>query len=257
MAKYRLYIDESGHHRYKISPAIKERYLGLTGIIVEQSVYAEEVVPRIEKIRKLFYSDPDFKPALHLEDIMSGKKEFINIRNPDVKKVFDEQLISLYTDVEYKIITVVIDKTAHFTRYVTPEHPYHYNLACMLERYCKFLDWNDAHGDVMAEARGPKEDRKLREVYTKFFDQGTQYMPAPTAKKTLTSKDIKLKTKKLLTPGLEMADLLALCSKLDIMHSEGRLQSLSNNFTKTVIEAIQPKYFTGPSGVRGNGKKFL
>ena len=41
----------------------------------------------------------------------------------------------------------------------------------MLERYCNFLRLNNSVGDVMAEARGKKEDRKLQEVFGSFMVQ--------------------------------------------------------------------------------------
>jgi len=257
MSKTRLYIDESGHHRYVISPDLKERYLGLTGVIIDQDTYIAEVIPRIEGIRSLFQTDPDFKPSLHLEDIMSGKNAFIRLKQPAVQQEFNERLIEMYTNVEYSIITIVIDKARHFTQYTEPEHPYGYGLTCMLERYCKYLNINDSKGDVIAEARGKKEDRTLSDVYKRFYDSGTQYCKTELIQQTLTSGEIKLKTKASLIAGLEMADLLALGSKLDVLHSYGHLTSLTNNFTKVVIETVQPKYFRGFKGMNGNGKKFI
>lgn len=151
MSIYRLYIDESGHHRYQKNDYPAERYLGLTGVIVQKDIYEKEVVKRIESLRKPFYDDYDLRPPLHLTDIMSAKNGFSRLKNDDVRTQFDKELIELLSKVEYEIITVVIDKNAHQDKYVTPEHPYHYSLACMLERYVKFLKYNNSRGDVMAE----------------------------------------------------------------------------------------------------------
>jgi hypothetical protein len=39
-----------------------------------------------------------------------------------------------------------------------PDHPYHYGLLALMERYCGWLDFNNATGDIMAESRGGKEE---------------------------------------------------------------------------------------------------
>lgn len=256
MGNYRLYIDESGHHRYKLAGSLSERYLGLCGVAIHQDTYLKEVIPRIESIRSLFYTDPDLKPYIHCEDMIRRKNDFSKLRDATVAASFNKQLLALYSEVDYKIFAVTIDKTKHFNQYVTPEHPYHYSLECLLERYYKFLAQNDGQGDVMAEARGTVEDTKIKEVYRKFYDHGTSYVNAEDMRKRFTSHDIKIKTKRYLTQGLEFADLLALATKLDVLFTYEQLPELTTNFTRDIIETIQPKYFGFPR-VKGNGKKFI
>lgn len=253
MDKYRLYIDESGHHRYQQSEALNERYLGLTGIAIRRDVYEAHVVPRIEQLRALFYTDYDLRPPLHLTDIMAAKNSFSRLQEQSIKNRFNEILLPLLSEVEYRIFTVVIDKNSHQDRYSTPAHPYHYNLTCMLERYCKYLKYVNGRGDVMAEARGKAEDRKLSEVYAQFYDAGTDYATAADIQARLTTNSIKLKTKSNLIQGLEFADLLALSSKIDVLHTHGKIDRLDENFTTTVINTIQSKYYSGATSSRGNG----
>lgn len=258
MPKYRLYIDESGHHsRIEHAKTVPEKYLSLCGIIIGEAIYKDALIPRIESIRSLFYTDPDYKPPLHLEDILNKKNSFIRLRNSKVKEKFDSKLLELYGNVDFQIICIVIDKTRHFDQYVTPEHPYHYCITCMLERYFKFLRNVDSKGDVMAEARGKKEDPLLSQEYRKFYENGTQYIDGNKVQERFSSKDIKIKKKINLIQGLELADLLALPTKLDVLNTYNKISNLNNNFTKKIIEIVQPKYFRGPRGVNGNGKKFI
>lgn len=91
MSIYRLYIDESGHHRYQKNDYPAERYLGLTGVIVQKDIYEKEVVKRIESLRKPFYDDYDLRPPLHLTDIMSAKNGFSRLKNDDVRTQFDKE----------------------------------------------------------------------------------------------------------------------------------------------------------------------
>lgn len=104
MSVYRLYIDESGHHRVQLAGSIAERYLGLCGIVVRDEEYANNVIPRIEVIRSMIYTDPDFKPPLHLEDVIGRKNAFHKIRDAEIEQKLNSQLMSLYTAVDYRII---------------------------------------------------------------------------------------------------------------------------------------------------------
>ena len=257
MENYRLYIDESGHHKIQLASTIPERYLSLCGVVIRQDIYTQEVIPRVEAIRSLFYTDHDFKPALHLADIIAKKRNFAKLWDPLIEKKFNEMLLELYGEVDFQIICVVIDKTKHYNQYVTPEHPYHYCVMCMLERYFKFLLRHDSTGDVMAESRGKKEDPLLSKEYQRFYTNGTQYIEGHEVEARFTSRDIKIKRKEQLIQGLELADLLALPTKLDVLASYNQIPELTENFTKIVIDRLQTKYFNGPMGVKRNGKKFI
>lgn len=258
MTKYRLYIDEAGHHRYTTSTSVAEQYLCLCGIIIEAKAYEKQLIPRLEKIRALFYNDPDFKPPLHLADIVKAKGVFKILQDAKVRTAYNQMVEEMIANVDFTIVAVVIDKTAHNQRYYTPEHPYHYCMMVLLERYCKFLDQKKSQGDVLAEARGRKEDAKLKEVYTGFYENGSTYIAASQAQNALTSKDIKIKAKSQLVAGLEFADLLANNANYDVLLAHKKVITLPSPYTQHIINTIQPKYFTGASGiVKGNGKKLL
>lgn len=189
------------------------------------------------------------------------KNAFVKLKDPAIETDFNQKLLSLYSEVDYKIICVVIDKTKHYKKYSKPDHPYHYSLECLLERYHNFLICTDGRGDVMAEARGKKEDGKIKEAYQKFYEQGTSFLSNTRFKTTLTSSDIKIKTKRDCEQGLEFADMLALATKLDVLYTFGQIDDLTPNFIKTIIDTIQPKYFTSrnfmSNQVKGFGKKFI
>ncbi|MCY3804806.1 MAG: DUF3800 domain-containing protein [Candidatus Saccharibacteria bacterium] len=254
---YRLYIDESGDHRYHRSQIMAQRYLSLTGIILKQEVYQKEVIPKIEKIRSYFYEDYDDKPPLHLSDIMAGKDNFIAIKDETIKQSFNQDFLSLVGDVDYQIITVVIDKNKHQDKYLKPFHPYHWGLRCIMERYCSFLLSKNSSGDVMAESRGKKEDRELQEAFSKFYDSSSDFASSINIQLRLANNKIKFRQKIHLICGLEMADLLALSSKIDVLKAYNHIDHLSDNFTAQVISVIQDKYYKGNTGVKGNGKKLL
>ena len=246
---YRLYIDESGDHRYSSSQKPKQRYLGLTGIIIARNIYEQRVVGKIERIRSLFYVDSDNKPPLHLSDIMANKGSFASIKNPEVKTKFDKEFISLISDTDYTVITFVIDKNSHADRGLKPTHTYHYGLQHLLGSYCQFLQAAGGQGDVTVESRGKKEDQLMRAAFRRFYSLGLGSIQ-PKDIRSLLNSEISIKNKQNLICGLELADMLALPSKWDVLYENKIIEKLDPNFTRNVIEVIQPKYYK-------NGKRLI
>lgn len=256
---YRLYIDESGNHHYSDTDDIKKRYLALTGIIIERDVYSEEFQQRVTEIKKLFSNDPDNLPILHREDIINKQGAFGKLNDPEIEKEFNRLFLDLIKNVDYCICAVVIDKKTHLAKYQkSAEHPYHYCLKTMLERYLHFLEVK-GKGDVMAEARGKAEDTALKQVYEDFYQRGTYFCTPEYIQSFLTSKEIKIKNKDRGIAGLEIADLLSLATKLDVLETYGLMPALTDNFNKKIVTELQPKYCRGNNNqrIKGYGKKLL
>lgn len=258
--KYRLYIDESGTHKFSKSEDISQRYLALVGIIISEEEIKKSIQPKIRCIRELFKFDIDETPILHREDIIASKGNFSRLNEPKLKNNFEDMFFKLVEDSEYVICCVTLDKKTHFEKYLYPRHPYHYSLHLMLERYVLFLEEVDGIGDVMAEARGKKEDNALSDSYFKFYEDGTDFTTKRTIKLRLTSSKIKIKNKKSHIEGLEFADLLSLPCKFDTLNAYSRLEKdLKENFTKKIIYKIQDKYRKNIKNtkIKGFGKKLI
>ncbi|MEX0596929.1 MAG: DUF3800 domain-containing protein [Candidatus Paceibacterota bacterium] len=255
---YRLYIDESGTHQYKNSSVIKERYLGLTGVILSEEENVRVLQPNLRELKLVVASDTDNLPILHREDIVNKKGDFKKLFNSDTREIFNNKLFNIIESLNFIICAVVLDKTDNLEKYdESAFHPYHYCLNVLLERYVFFLEENNFKGDVMAESRGKREDRELREAYKNFYEDGTYYRDSSVIQHFLTSKKIKIKKKEHNIAGLELADLLALATKLDTLKAYGILDKLSENFCKEVIDKIQLKYRRNGDSVIGYGKKLL
>ncbi len=123
---------------------------------------------------------------------------------------FDREVLLLLEDLEYTVVTVVIDTQEHWDRYsVWHFHPYHYCLTVLVERFVLWLRARGAAGDVVAESRGGREDRKLKESFRGLVENGNQFIPASTFQEHLTSLDLKVKPKSANIAGLQIADLVA------------------------------------------------
>lgn len=244
MKRYRLYIDESGDHTYYELQDPAKRYLGLTGLFIEGECYRAVFQPDMEKLKqKHFPHNPDEPVILHREDIINRSRQFWRLRDADKEQAFNTDLLQFIEAQDYRIITVVIDKKIHIERYgQAAYHPYHYCLVALLERYCGFLNFYDAQGDVLAESRGGTEDRQLKEAYRAIYSAGTQWRGTEFFQHTLTSSEIKLKQKSRNIAGLQLADLLAHPSKQGILIDERMIEDPGDNFGKRVCQCIRPKY---------------
>jgi len=257
---YRIYIDESGDHTYHSLERVEKRYLGLTGCIIEAEYYRTTFHPALEALKqKHFPHDPDEPVILHRREIIDCKGAFWRLRNVENRKAFDQDILKFFYEQKYILITAVIDKKTHQERYGEYAfHPYHYCLAALLERYCGFLNFYNAKGDVIAESRQRTEDKKLKFAYQVLYETGTQWRNRDFFCGVLTSHEIKLKPKKANIAGLQLADLLAHPSKQEILLEEGRISNIGT-FNERVRNVIQGKYnrqvYQGNIG--GYGKIFL
>lgn len=104
--------------------------------------YVRKVVnPQVEDLkRRFFQSHPDDPLILHRSELVNQKPPFDAVLDPDIRADFDIALMALLQDLEYVVITAVIDKLEHLNRYHSWVYdPYHYCLTVILERYANWL----------------------------------------------------------------------------------------------------------------------
>lgn len=281
---YRLYIDESGDHRYgkksiantvptdspktiRVSyeeyPELEDtrnRYLSLTGCIIESVFYSTTFCSEMEQLKKKYFAyDPDDPLIFHREDMINCRHSFYRLRNSEVRKAFNDDLLLFFSRMPYTVITVVIDKKAHIQKYGDVAfHPYHYCLTAMLERYCGFLSFYGAKGDVLAESRGGREDEKLKKAYQSLYFGGSGYWHKSHFQTTLTTKEIKLQKKTQNIAGLQLSDLIAHPAKCHILSERGcmpKQQDFGTEVIKTVETKFNRHHFSGKT--EGYGRVFL
>jgi pantoate kinase len=124
-----------------------------------------------------------------------------------------------------------------------------------MERFVFFLNQHSAHGDVMAESRGGKEDLRLKGSFARMWSNGTEYVEPRQFQNALTSKELKVKQKMNNISGLQLADLVAHPSRDEILKEQELLEKELGVFGKKVIRILQHKYYKHDG--RTFGKKFL
>lgn len=260
MPKYRLYIDESGNSDLKNSDNPNHRFLSLTGVIVSLEYVAEKMHPEMEDLKwRYFGSHPDEPIILHRNDLVNRRRAFQALSDSQVERRFNQDLLAYLRDWEYCVITVCLDKKTHVEKYGDWAYdPYHYCMEVLMERFNFWLNARNSRGDVMIEARGTKEDRRLKSEFRALWEEGTDRVDPSQFQRSLTSRELKVKPKTANITGLQLADLLAQPSRSEILYEHDLLGRELGAFTQQVVEILRAdKYRRRGERIYGYGKKFI
>lgn len=252
-----MYVDECGNPDLKSSDNPIHRFLSLTGVIISLDYVREVLNPQIESLKtKYFGSHPDDPVILHRKELVNAKYPFEVLRDQKIRMQFDVELLELLENWEYTVVTVCLDKKAHKEAYTVWRYePYHYCLALLLERYVFFLEQNEANGDVIAESRGGNEDRKLKDSFSGLWKNGTDYVSPELFHQVFTSKQLKVKPKANNISGLQLADIIAHPSRMEILKENSKRSDELAPFAKKIAAILKVKYYQQEGKVFG--KKFI
>lgn len=257
---YRLFIDEVGNADLIHSDNPNNRYLCLTGIIIDLDHEKRVIYPRLEEIkRKCFGHDPEMNSViLHRKEIIHKSGKFVGMESKETERLFNYELLSLLVDVDYQVICVVIDKQEFVNRYqVWVKHPYHYCLEVLVEKYVLWLKSKKETGDVLIEARGGKEDTRLKQAYSRLYACGTSFVDSNTFQKCLSSKEIKIKLRQQIFRDCKLPICLRMF-KFCYNRKNGFEQN--ENFGAQIVKVLldNNKICRSPNGkIDGYGIKFL
>ena len=255
--KYRIYIDETGNSNLKNADNPNQRFFSLTGIIISLTHVRDKMHPEIEALKRLYFaSHPDEPITLHRKELVNQRNPFQALKDPRVREAFDRDLLTCLREWKYSVITVCIDKNAHTNTYrVAQIDPYLRCMAVLLEEFTFWLNCRNAVGDVMAEARGNKEDKRLTKEFRDLWENGTQSVEPSEFQRYLTSRELKVKLKTANITGLQLADLIAHPSRNEILYEQGLLERELAPFARKVVEVLADKY--DRNGDRFYVKRFI
>ncbi len=261
MSLYRIYIDETGNHDMTHADDPNQRFLALTGVILESEYNTSVLQPEMDALKRQFFQkDPDTPVIFHRKDMVNSRPPFEALRDARIEKQFNQAILEGLERWQYHVITVVIDKKVHRDQYsVWRHHPYHYCLKVMLERFILFLHYGKHRGDVMVESRGGNEDEKLEASYSGLYMNGTDNIPAERWQERLTSHELKVKPKTADIAGLQLADLIAHPSRREILLDYKLIADDRDTFGNKICAILRnDKYLRSRIGqIPGYGKKLL
>ena len=255
---YRLYIDESGTHGVPLSGSVSQRYLCLLGIIMRQDHRELFIRPQWEALRGLVTTDLDDPPGFHLSDILAKKGEFKLLDDQNLNSLFEQKYLNFLREADISLCCIIIDKKAQRKNYEQVLDSYRVALIMLLKRYVLFLQNCDGAGDVIAEGRNGTDDKLVKSVYRNFYDRGHELVKPQDVQKRLTTKEMKIKTKRDRIPGLEISDMLALPMKFWTLESHGFYKMAAGNLVHKSASLASSKLITDQGGgIEGTGIKIF
>jgi hypothetical protein len=255
---YRLFLDETGHDNLKIANEPREQYLCLMGVIMDLAGDHEILTQKMDALKVSTFGTTNV--VLHRRELIDKKPPpFDKLHDAETRTRFDTGLLDVVANCEYVALAVLIDKKEHTERYaVWKSHPYHYCLRAMMERYVMWLKGKGAVGDVMAEWRGIKPNKKLEQAYTYIYRNGTGNVSIGEVQTHMSSAQLKIRKKEANIAGLQLADMLASPASRELICME-RGEEMTAPFGKQVVKILRDdKYRRSPNGkISGWGTKTL
>jgi hypothetical protein len=196
-----VYVDESGDHgMVTLDPNYPVFVLAFC--VFYKGHYSEKVVPALHKF-KFNHFGHDLV-VLHEHEIRKEKGAF-KFPSRAHREQFQDELGGLIDASNFILISCVIDKSKLRARPEVPPNPYHVALGFCLETLYELLQekqQDDALTHVVVECRGKKEDDELELEFRRICDGANRLgrrLPL----------DVVFADKKVDSPGLQLADLVA------------------------------------------------
>ncbi|OGO18899.1 MAG: hypothetical protein A2Z14_11130 [Chloroflexi bacterium RBG_16_48_8] len=241
--RYKLYMDESGDHVYRKTSETAHRFFGLLGCWFRNTDYVHFHQALEELKARHLPHHPDEPVVLHREDVLNARKAFKVLRDEQKRRQFDDELLRVIEEADFRMVMVVIDKQALYVAYGNvAAHPYHLGMGFLLQRYASYLNHIHRIGDVMAEARGGKEDRLLAESYTRVYDHGVWRTREKAFQTALSSCQLKLKQKSVNIAGLQLADLLSHPTKQCVLRHYDLIDQKPSTFAQRLMDIVESKF---------------
>jgi hypothetical protein len=233
--------------------------LSLTGIIVDLELIRTMAIPEVQRIKtEILQLDPDKRIPLHRSELVNKKYPFLALRDPKKEAAFNAAILKLLFELDYVVVTAVIDKQRHLEMYGQwARDPYHYCLQILFERYCLILNRRRAKGDLMSEARGKREDERLASAYGQLYEYPTP-IHRDVVNRCLTSKRLKIEKKSENVTGLQIADLIAHPSAM-LARTWFNGEPKPSGFGWEIVQTLRrgKKYHRHWGRIKGAGLKWL
>lgn len=257
---YRLYVDEVGTDDVGAVETDSERYLSLTGVAMRLDIARDELEPRMNRLKAdIFKHDPDQPIVLHRKKIVKLNGPFGVLGNADIRTRFDAAAMSVKREVDYRVITALIDKRAMLRKLAwTNKQPYHYLMEVLAEKYVQFLERVEDIGDIMPEGRLGKKDERLQQAFVGVRARGTYYVSRDRMQRRIPSSNLKFRYKSNNVAGLQLADLLAHPSHMVIRERMGHAVQLGSYCAGVKDLLMEQKYDRSDKNrIVGYGMKWL
>ncbi len=217
---YLIFADESGDHGLAtIDPQFP--LFALVFCMIAKDDYVNKIVPAIQQLKLDFWGHDQV--ILHEHDIRKEKKPFDVLRtNREMRECFFNRLNTIVEESPFEIVTAIIDKERHRSRYADPFNPYEISMLFCMERMLARLCDRGQTGKIvhiLVESRGNKEDRELELEFRRICDNRARWGYKATDF-TKIRFELVFVDKRSNSSGLQLADLVARPIALKILRPD-------------------------------------
>lgn len=234
-----VYLDETGDHGLEVVGQDLPVFV-LTMIICDTAIYSERIVPSFLKFKFDYFGNDGV--ILHSRDIRKAQGDFTFLADPAKRQPFYERINRLMGESEYTLIASVIRKQRLKDQYGHwAYNPYHLAFKFCLERLLPLLEGvGQSQVQLVAEARGRREDDELVSSFRSVIVRGTEYISGERFAKI--NFDLSFKPKKANLIGHQIADLAG--------YPIGRYVAGPGK-ENPAYEIIKKKFYRGPGLIYG------
>lgn len=198
MKEYYLFLDES-------KPNTNFRNFTLGGVVVEKSIYENNVRPETVKLKKECFGDENI--ILHEIDIRKKQGEYKGITKEQQEIIFSK-LDKLFENNEIEVLAVSINLDDLDMLYGTNERNdiYYIALQLLMENYVHFLISNEGKGQLYLESTDAVNNSKLQNLFHMLKATGTLFMKKEVLQDRLGAISFPIKSDNII--GLQLADFI-------------------------------------------------
>lgn len=212
MNRFRMFIDDTGNVHSRTNNHPQNRYAGIVGIIMDLNYLRDTFEPSFRKLKERYFGvdKSGNAPILHLRKMKKAEAVFTHLEHKCCRENWESACMSMYQRAQFTVISVSVDKIEFYA-----QHPnysrgiYSLIVGNAIERYFYFLRSQNGQGDVVAEATNSALDKELKDLFSNFYQNGTDHIKGEKLRERMTSRQIKIFPKSSNVAGLQLADLLA------------------------------------------------
>lgn len=242
--KYVMFIDETGIPE-------KEGPFTVTGVIFEYKYSFDNLEAGTTcKLKKELM---DFKLDcfnnknihFHLKDIASGSHDFSKEKGIEKSQLirFWNNLPDFLSRLDFKIISVTVNKKKLRDFYHTPKDPYVVAFSHIMESFYSFINNEEVESArIILEARDDFKNLKIQKAFFDIFNSGTTHMDIDIARSKI--KGFRFEDKQVGLAGLEIADLV--CNPLSRVRRglvEANPRSIFYGKENKIFNALRDKIY--------------
>jgi len=211
-SRYITYVDESGDHSLQ---SIDEQYpvFVLAFCVFHKRHYSETIVPALEKFKFNHFGHDQV--VLHENEIRRRTGLFNIFKNRQHQQEFMNELTEIIEFSNFILVSATIDKRI-LKKQNVEDNAYHIALGLCMETLHEFLlekGETKKKTHIVVECRGDKEDKELELEFRRICDgNNRQGIKLPF--------EILFSDKKVMSSGLQLADLVARPIGLSVLRPE-------------------------------------